>query len=204
MTPCTGVILAGGRNTRFSGENKAFVSVGGKRIVDRIFEVFSQIFDEILIVTNDPLDYIDLDACIVSDICPVRSSLTGIHAGLFYATRPHAFFSACDTPFITGELITGIIDAVDASHDIVIPETAAGLEPLCAVYSKQCLPVIETHIQQSTFKIQDLFRRVRLMKLPPDHIARLDSHGFSFFNVNSPEDRSRADRIAADLGMDAD
>ena len=178
------------------------MSVGGKRIVDRIFEVFTKIFDEILIVTNDPQDYIDLDAHIVRDICPVRSSLTGIHAGLFYATRPYAFFSACDTPFITRELITGIIDAVDASQDIVLPETEAGLEPLCAVYSKRCLPVIETHIQQNTFKIQELFRRVRFMKLPPDHVARLDPHGFSFFNVNSPEDRSRADRVAARLEME--
>lgn len=202
MTPCTGVVLAGGRNTRFSGENKAFMPVGGKRIVDRIFEVFTKIFDEILIVTNDPQDYTDLDACIVRDIRPVRSSLTGIHAGLFYATRPHAFFSACDTPFITGALITGIIAAVDGSHDIVLPETEAGIEPLCAVYSKRCLPVIEQHIEQKSFKIQELFRRVRLMKLPADRVAGLDPHGFSFFNVNSPEDRSRADGIAARLEKD--
>ncbi|CAB5121354.1 Molybdenum cofactor guanylyltransferase (EC [Olavius algarvensis associated proteobacterium Delta 3] len=199
MEPCTGVLLAGGRNTRFSGENKAFVSVGGKRMVDRIYGVFSKIFDEILIVTNDPLDYIDLDASIVGDIYPVRSSLTGLHAGLFYASRPYAFFSACDTPFISRDLLVGIMTEVDPSHDIVLPETEAGLEPLCAVYSKRCLHIIETLIQQNTFKIQALFRRVRLKKLPPDRIARLDPHGFSFFNVNSHEDRSRADRVAAGL-----
>jgi len=197
MTSCSGVILAGGQNTRFSGENKAFVSVGGKRIIDRIYGIFSEVFDDILIVTNAPEDYIPWDATIVRDIFSVRSSLTGIHAGLFYARRPHVFFSACDTPFINRDLIVGIMDEIDSRHDIVIPQTEAGMEPLCAVYARQCLPVIETHLRQHKLKIQQLSRRVRIKTLPPDHVARLDPDGLSFFNVNSPEDRSRADRVAA-------
>jgi len=199
MTPCTGVILAGGRSTRFSGENKAFAAVGGIRIIDRIYGIFSEIFDDILIVTNDPADYVPWDASIVLDIHPIRSSLTGIHAGLFYASRPNVFFSACDTPFLSKNLIVGILGEVDTTHDVVIPETEAGMEPLCAVYAKRCLPVIETHLRQEKLKIQQLFHRIRIKTLPPDRVARLDPHGLSFFNVNSPEDRSRADHVAARL-----
>ena len=98
--PCTGVILAGGENRRFSGKNKAFVQVAGKRILDHIYGVFSDLFEEIILVTNNPLQYLEWDFNIVTDLFSIRSSLTGIHAGLFYATNPHAFFAACDTPFL--------------------------------------------------------------------------------------------------------
>ena len=102
--PCTGVILSGGLSTRFNGQNKAFISVGQRRILDRLYDVFSGLFDEIILVTNHPLQFLEWDLTIVTDIYPVRSSLTGIHTGLFYMKNPFAFFSACDTPFLKKEL----------------------------------------------------------------------------------------------------
>ena len=98
--PCSGVILAGGLNLRFSGKTKALLSVGGKRILDRIIEVYSQVFAEVILVTNDPASYLQWDITTVTDLFPVRSPLTGIHAGLFHSRAPYAFFGACDTPFI--------------------------------------------------------------------------------------------------------
>ncbi len=91
---CTGVILSGGLSTRFNGRNKALIDIGGKCILDRLYAVFSELFDEIILVTNDPLEFVNWDLMIVSDIFPVRSSLTGIHAGLFYMKNKFAFISA--------------------------------------------------------------------------------------------------------------
>ena len=104
-TPCTGIILSGGLNTRFDGVNKALAPVGGRRIIDWLLEVFSGIFDETILVTNHPEQFLQYDLTIVTDVFEQRSSLTGIHTGLFYARNPHAFFSACDTPFLKKELI---------------------------------------------------------------------------------------------------
>ena len=99
-TSCTGVILSGGLNKRFQGKNKAFINVGEHRIIDNIYEVFKSVFDEIILVTNSPMDYLDWDIHVVTDLYPVRSSLTGIHSGLFYAGNPFIFAAACDTPFL--------------------------------------------------------------------------------------------------------
>ena len=118
----TGVILAGGQNRRFSGMNKAFSQIGGTCILDRIYRVFRDIFDEIILVTNEPLQYLEWDLNIVTDIFPVRCSLTGIHTGLFYMTTPYAFFAACDTPFLKKELLETIIENIDPRFDVIIPE----------------------------------------------------------------------------------
>ncbi|MDH3885280.1 MAG: NTP transferase domain-containing protein, partial [Desulfobacterales bacterium] len=84
--PCTGVILSGGLSTRYDGTEKALLQVGGVRILDRIYDIYSELFEEIILVTNSPQNFLEWDLLIVSDLFPIRSSLTGIHAGLFYMT----------------------------------------------------------------------------------------------------------------------
>jgi molybdopterin-guanine dinucleotide biosynthesis protein A len=193
--PCTGVILAGGMNTRFSGQDKAFLSVGGKRIIDHLYSIFNALFEDIILVTNDPYKYLEWDIKIVTDIFPVRSSLTGIHAGLFYALNPFAFFAACDTPFLKRELIEIIINSIEQRVDVVIPETAAGLEPLCAVYSKKCLKPVEQHIIQNKFKIQQLLQKRRVKKIAENILREKDPDLMSFFNINTPQDQEKAKKI---------
>ena len=193
--PCSGVILAGGLSTRYAGENKAFLRVGGMRILDRLFAVYGELFDEIILVTNNPGEFLNWDALIVTDIFPVRSSLTGIHAGLFYARHPFAFFSGCDTPFLKKEVVETVLDSLEPGIDLVIPQTSAGLEPLCAAYSQRCLKAAEEHILQNKFKIQMALSGKRIKKIPEDVLRQKDPQLRSFFNVNSPEDLARAERI---------
>ena len=192
---CTGVILAGGLASRYSGEVKALLPVGGKRNLDRIYNVFSQLFDEIILVTNDPLTYLDWDLMIGTDLFPVRSSLTGLHAGLFYASSPYVFFSASDTPFLSGILIRALMDKIDNHSDVIIPETSKGLEPLCAIYSKRCFQVIEHHLLNRNFKIRNFFKKIRMKTVPETRLRQYDPDLMSFFNINTEEDLIRADRI---------
>jgi len=188
--------LAGGKNSRFSGKNKALVRIGGKRILDRIYEVFTILFDKIILVTNDPLQYMEWDFDIVTDIFPIRSSLTGIHTGLFYITTPYAFFVACDIPFIKKELIEILLDSVEPGIDIVIPETSKGFEPLCAVYSKRCFKPLEEQLVKNELKIQHVFQKVRVKKIPEDILRKSDPDLRSFYNINTPDDLAKATSVA--------
>jgi len=197
----TGVILAGGENSRFSGKNKALVSIGGKRILDRIYEVFTILFDKIILVTNDPLQYMEWDFDIVTDIFPVRSSLTGIHTGLFYITTPYAFFVACDIPFIKKELIGILLDNVEPGIDIVIPETSKGVEPLCSVYSKRCFKPIEEQLEKKSLKIQRVFQKVRVKKISEDILRTIDPDLVSFSNINTPDDLARAKQATTKVSV---
>ena len=195
--PCSGVILAGGRSTRYGGENKALLKVGGVRIMDRLFDVFSQLFDEIILVTNRPRDFLEWDALIVTDIFPVRSSLTGIHAGLFYASHPFAFFSACDTPFLKKEIIETVLSAIEPGADLVLPCTSAGVEPLCAAYSRRCLKPAEDHLRANKFKIHLALKNCRILTIAEDRLREKDPGLVSFFNVNTPQDMTRAEQMVS-------
>ncbi len=189
---CSGVILAGGLSTRFSGRNKAFLEIDGVRIIDRIYSVFAAIFDEIIMVTNDPVSYLEYNAHIASDIHDIRSSLTGIHTGLFYASHPFIFVTACDTPFLKSEMVKTVIGEIEPDAGVVIPETSAGLEPMCAAYSRKCLSLMDRHIREEKLKIQMVMRKTRVKKIGEKTLRSADPELLSFFNINTAEHLAQA------------
>ena len=190
--PCTGVILAGGENKRFNGKNKAFLTLNGRRIMDRLYGVFRELFEEIIIVTNNPEKYLEWDALIVADVFPIRASLTGLHAGLFYASNQFAFFSACDTPFLRKELVECVLQHINPKFHAIIPSSPGGLEPLCAAYARDGLPAMQRHLENRDFKIQRLFSKNRMKLIPETELRKADPELISFFNVNSPQDLENA------------
>mgnify|MGYP001816379192 CR=1 FL=1 len=192
---CSGVILSGGLAARYDGTEKALLQVGGVRILDRIYEIYRELFDEIILVTNSPEKFLEWDLLIVADLFPIRSSLTGIHAGLFYATNPYAFISACDTPFLKKEMVETVIGKIEAQIDIVMPETSAGFEPLCAAYSKRCLEAAQNNLEQEKLKITRTFRKSRIKTISEKVLRQIDPALRSFFNINTPGDLQQAEEM---------
>jgi molybdenum cofactor guanylyltransferase len=182
----TGVILSGGKNSRMGG-NKAFLAVEGERLIDRTVRLFRTVFKEVLIVTSSPLDYLDQDATIVTDIFPEKGPLGGIYTGLFYASNEHAFVAACDMPFLNLAFLEYMFRQA-AKFDIVVPATPEGLQPLHAVYARRCLPVIRGLIDRDRLKITGFYKGHRLLTIPPEVTRTFDPEGRMFMNVNTPED----------------
>ncbi|HTZ40881.1 MAG TPA: molybdenum cofactor guanylyltransferase [Syntrophales bacterium] len=191
----TGIILAGGKANRMGGLNKAFIEVGGQRLIERTLRVYRSLFQQIIISTNSPLDYLEFDAQIVTDIYRGKGPLGGIHAGLLHATGEHVFVSACDMPYLSEEFIRYMIQQA-ADYDLVVPVTANGFESLHAIYSKKCLPVIESQIERNELKVSLLFRKFRTREIQGEEIRRFDPEGKLFANLNRPEDLS--ERFAPD------
>jgi len=194
--PCSGVILSGGLNSRMGGKNKAFLSLGNERILDRLFRRFQGLFEEILLVTNEPIQYLSWDLMIVKDLFPIRCALTGIHAGLFHASAPHVFVTACDTPFLKKAMIETLLEEIEPNLDVILPVTHEGNQPLCAVYSRRCLRPIEHQLRNKDPKITKFFPKVKVKQVPEAHLKAVDPDLVSFININTPEDLAAAKQKA--------
>jgi len=194
----TGIILSGGRNMRM-GENKAFVRVEGERLIDRTVRLFRSLFTEVIIVTASPLDYLDQEAAIVTDILPDRGALGGVYSGLFYAGGEHAFIAACDMPFLSREFLQYMV-SLAPGFDIVVPEPSDGLQPLHAVYSRRCLPAIRGLLERNRLKISGFYPGHRLRKVQPEVIRSFDPEGRMFLNVNTREDLQKISTGAGSPG----
>jgi molybdopterin-guanine dinucleotide biosynthesis protein A len=189
----TGIILTGGKNTRM-GTNKAFLDITGERLIDRTVTIFKDLFGEIILSTNSPLDYLDHDAVIVTDIIKNKGALGGIYTGLFFASHEHAFVSACDMPFLNKSFIEYMIEHC-GDNDIVVPKSPDGLQPLHAIYSRRCLPAIKRIIDRDQLKITGFYKGLKTLEIPEDVIKSYDPDGKMFINVNTREELERISAI---------
>ncbi|MDD3313193.1 molybdenum cofactor guanylyltransferase [Pseudodesulfovibrio sp.] len=197
-----GVILAGGLGTRMGHVKKAFLEIGGRTILDRLLAVYRPIFAEIVIAARDPGDFRETGLPVAVDRFEARSSLTGIHAGLSAIRAPHGFFAACDAPFLRPALVRALLAEVRPDDDVVLPLKQDGFrEPLCAAYSRRCLPHIEAQLARDDFKIIRFFDHVRVREVPVERLLPADPALLSFLNVNRPEELARADRLALADGL---
>lgn len=196
---CTGVILAGGKNTRLPGKKKSFHQVGESTMLERIYDLFTDLFPEIILVVNEPKEFIGLDAMVVTDIIPARCALAGLHAGLFHASYPWAYVTACDFPFASRTVIEYLVQRTGPGAQVVIPKTPEGLEPLTAVYSKTCIPLIEANLEKKIFMIKKFYNKKRTREIPFEKLKKLDPDLHFKFNVNTPEDLAQARQLAKQL-----
>jgi molybdopterin-guanine dinucleotide biosynthesis protein A len=190
----TGIILSGGKSNRLGGLNKAFIKVRGERLIEKTLRIYRELFQEVLIVTNSPLDYLEFDAAIVTDIIPGKASLGGIYTGLFFATSEYAFVTACDMPFLNARFIRFMMEQT-GQHDIIVPRSADGLQPLHAIYSRNLLKSIRRLIDADRLKITELFKKQKVLEIPREDCLSFDPEERLFMNINTPEDLEKlADR----------
>jgi molybdopterin-guanine dinucleotide biosynthesis protein A len=188
----TGIILAGGKNSRM-GVNKAFLSIDGIRLIEKTLNIYRQIFNEIIIVTNDPLAYIEFaDAAIVTDIYKGKGPAGAIFTGLFYAKNSYVFVSACDMPYLNKDFILYMIN-LRGRYEIIAPELPEGFQPLHALYSRNCLLAMKRMIDSNELKITGLYKESRILRITEEKIKPFDKDGRLFLNLNAPEDLINAD-----------
>src|SRR5690349_22035126 len=190
-------IQAGGQSSRM-GEDKALKTFLGRPLIQRVVERLSSIADEVIVTTNRPEDYSFLGLRLFPDLKPDRGALGGLYTAIASASNPIVAVVACDMPFAGPELLEAASKLlVHEDADVVIARSEEGYEPLHALYRREtCLPAIETAIDADQWKVIAWFPQVKVRVLTSDEIGQYDPSGLAFWNVNTPEEFSKAETIA--------
>jgi len=188
----TGVILAGGNSSRM-GRNKALLEFRGRPLIETVYRTMAELFTEVIVVTNQPQEYDFLPCAKIPDIHEGLGSLAGIHAALAWSKNPRIFVVACDMPYLDAGLIRGLAGLL-GDEAALVPESAAGLEPLHAFYARGALPRLEKALLAGRVRIIDLIEEVGARVVPAEEVARLSAGADSFLNINTPEEYSRISR----------
>ena len=181
------------------GENKAFIKIEGVPIVSRIYTLFKELFQEVIIVTNQPELFKNFDSKIYSDLLPNKGALGGLFTGLFFSNFQYSFCVACDMPFIKKSLVQYLINNIEG-EDVIVPRAKDGLQPLHAVYSKNCLDPIKKIMEQGKYKIIDFYNLVSIKIVEEKDFTSLDPLRESFINVNTPEELFMILKVKASHG----
>jgi molybdopterin-guanine dinucleotide biosynthesis protein A len=125
------------------------------------------------------------------DLRKDAGALGGILAGLGTLTEGGGLFLAVDLPLVPAALLRHLL-ALAPGQDAVVPVTASGPEPLCAVYSWSTAAAIRARIDRGEFKMTSFWPDVRVLRVEEEDLGRYGDPERMFLNVNSPEDYDRA------------
>jgi molybdopterin-guanine dinucleotide biosynthesis protein A len=206
--PLAAAILTGGRASRMGGVRKAALTVGGTSIIERQLAVLRGVAAPVFMVTSaDAPGEAGLD--VIRDEFPGHGALGGIYTAIVASPHQRTLVVACDMPFLHPALLEHM-SRIDA--DLVIPRTARGYEPLCAIYGRACAASIRERLTRGELEASRLPEGVRVAEVGPETLAVYDPDGLLFVNVNTPHDYERAkdlvegrsktsrDRIMDELG----
>jgi len=185
-----GVILAGGRNSRMGGIDKAFLRVGGETIFARTLGVLRRCFAQVVVISNSPEKYAGYDVAVSPDELVGLGPLGGLHAGLGRVATDYAFVTACDMPYLREEPIRYLVSRL-RSQDAIVPHWDGDIEPLHALYATRLRPRIAQATAQGARALRDVLPQLDVDYVPQAAMAQVAGAEESFRNVNTPEEAAR-------------
>jgi len=190
-------VLAGGKSLRL-GRTKALERIDTLSLIERIANCLFTVARTVLVVTSQEqyssITAVPLKGKVVLDLYPGKGSLGGIYTGLAIADSHYGVVVACDMPFLNRDLLCYLLDLAP-NFDVVVPRVDGKLEPLHAIYSKDCLAPIRELLREGNPRILRLFNLVRTRYVEKDEIAKFDPQLLSFFNINTLDDLKKAEQL---------
>jgi molybdopterin-guanine dinucleotide biosynthesis protein A len=188
---CAGFVLAGGRSSRM-GQEKALLELCGTPLVVRAVRLVMSVCPFVAII-GPPEHYAHLGFPVIADEQPSLGPLGGILTALGRSTADWNLVVACDLPYLSAEWLRFLVGRARASRArVVLPVSAAGPEPLCAVYHRDCATEIRAQVERGVLKVTRALENAGVEQILPSEILPFDARGLLFQNLNSPEDYERA------------
>lgn len=200
----SGVILAGGRSTRFGTDDKAVAALGGTPMIRRVADRVASVVDELVLncrpdqtdAIRDAMDGYPLPVAYAEDEVPDRGPVAGIRNGLAAADGRYAFVVACDMPFVDPDLATYLFDRA-TSHDGAVPRRESGwYEPTQAVYHVDAmLAACESALEAGDPRILDPLEELDYVVVEESEFSAITSTE-TFENLNTrAEFEAARDRV---------
>ncbi len=190
----SGLILAGGRATRF-GEDKSAVRLQGVTLLDRAAALLQSLTDDLIIAARTAGGRHGR-ARIVNDALADRGPMAGLLAGLRAARHERVLVIPVDMPLLTPPFLRHLILA-GAGAEITVPRWRAGVEPLVGIYATTCIPALDTLVRGGITAVHAFVTSSALAVRYVDE-PEIRAHGDPdrlFLNINTPDDLTAAEAL---------
>jgi molybdopterin-guanine dinucleotide biosynthesis protein A len=199
--PTLGLVLAGGQARRMGGGDKAAIKIGGRTILERVLARLRPACADIVLNANgDPARFANYALTVIPDgVADFPGPLAGILAGLDWAAahRPEIEWMASvpgDCPFLPADLVARLHEArIAENKPLACAQSGEWRHPVAALWRVDLRDDLRhALVVEDLRKIEIWTSRhgVALARWP-------DTPVDPFFNVNTPEDVTKAERLAA-------
>jgi molybdenum cofactor guanylyltransferase len=180
----TGIILSGGKSRRM-GVDKSLMLLKGKPLIQHAIDAIRPLCERVIISSNNPI--YDFTSCEVwPDTLFIKAPIIGIYSCLKGSQTDINIILSCDVPLIPTELFEYLLSNAE-NHNIILPRHDNFLEPLCGIYKKSVIPVLEDAINKQNYKLHTLIDSTSCLSLEISPIQSFYTSSM-FLNVNTLAD----------------
>lgn len=196
------IILAGGFSRRL-GSVKGLTLLLNKPLIKYVSNAVDKIVEEKIVVANSKAlaetfaKILSPNFKIVVDKREMQSPLVGALTGFSEAQGEYALLLPCDTPLISREVLTLLLELC-IGKNAVVPRWPNGyIEPLHAAYrTKLALEAAEKALEEGRLDMRSMIEKIRGIRyLSTLVLQQFDPELKMFFNINTPLDLEKAEQI---------
>lgn len=192
-------ILAGGVSSRM-GRSKGSLEFAGVPLIVRMVRLVEPLVREVAVVGSSER-YAALGLRVIEDqsLCgpeePSPGPLVGIATALNTSQAPWNLILACDLPYLSAVWVDWLLSrSAQSNADVLMPQTAHGVEPLAALYRRECVSLIDAALRRGVRKITEALTGLRVALIDAVEWQEFDPHGHVLTNMNTPADYEEAQK----------
>jgi molybdenum cofactor guanylyltransferase len=196
-----GFILAGGTSSRM-GRDKALLNFGGVPLILHTARLLDPLVTKVTVV-GLPRRYSALGLRAIPDEDDAqgrgepgntgRGPLAGIAAALAATNAPWNLIVACDLPYLSPKWLNWLLSRAQHSRmEAIVPRTEHGIEPLAALYRRECSAPIAAALARGVRKVSDAIKEMRLDIVYARDWRPIEPSEMILRNMNAPRDFEEA------------
>ena len=183
----TGVVLAGGRATRWDGRDKGLIQVSGRPMISHVLDALAPQVERIIINANRNLDeYRAFGLPVVTDASrDFLGPLAGIASGMAAARTEWVAITPCDSPLLAADCVGRLVSACedDERTDIAVAHDGERIQPVFALIRRDLLGALDAFLESGERKIDRWYGQQQMQ------LVDFSDNPDNFLNINRPEDR---------------
>ncbi len=194
-----GVVLAGGKSLRF-GEDKSQVKLNNKSLIDHILSEVLTEFKELLIVSNNPIEFNKSEnISIISDFKNNLGPLGGVLTAMKWIKdnkKDYQWISTfpTDTPFFKNQILKDFHDKINLKNGkLFFIKSNNTRHNIFGLWSIDLADKLEKDLENGDRKVEDWANKVGV-----NIIDMQFEKNDPFFNINTKEDLEKAKNIFND------
>jgi molybdopterin-guanine dinucleotide biosynthesis protein A len=183
----TGVVLAGGRATRWDGRDKGLIQVSGRPMISHVLDALAPQVEQVIISANRNLDaYRAFGLPVVTDASrDFLGPLAGIASGLAAARTEWVAIVPCDSPLLAGDCVDRLASACeeDERTNVAVAHDGERIQPVFALIRRALLEDLDAFLESGERKIDRWYGQQRM------RLVDFSDNTDNFLNINRREDR---------------
>lgn len=171
-------ILAGGKSQRM-GEDKLFMKVDGKYLLENTIEICKEIFENVILVAKESEKFNSLGCRVVLDSETAQGPMAGIISALKDCKEESCFVTAADFRDLNSIVIESLINAYRGEQYLGLSEKR-NIQPLCGIYATSSLYNFAISAMTRNYSLKNTISHLK-MRL-------ININSINLRNINFPED----------------